>query len=76
MRSAQVNGHPALILRLDGAIDTVLAVRIDDGLITGLHAVRSPEKLSRVERETVVSRRYGRADAGMAGDRPTGRRDR
>jgi len=28
-----------------------VAVRIDDGLITGLYVVRNPEKLSRVERE-------------------------
>ncbi|MFF5971346.1 RNA polymerase sigma-70 factor [Streptomyces sp. NPDC012769] len=56
LRPAQVNGHPALILRLDGRIDTVLALRIDDGLISGLYAVRNPEKLSRVERETPVSR--------------------
>jgi RNA polymerase sigma-70 factor (TIGR02957 family) len=56
LRPAQVNGHPALILRLDGEIDTVIAVRVDDGLITGLYAVRNPEKLSRVERETAVSR--------------------
>lgn len=56
LRSAQVNSHPALILRLNGEINTVLAVRIDDGLISGLYAVRNPEKLSRVERETAVSR--------------------
>ncbi|MEU2256741.1 RNA polymerase sigma-70 factor [Nocardia xishanensis] len=53
---AQVNGYPALILRRDGEIDTVVAVRIDDGLITGLYAVRNPEKLSRVRRETALSR--------------------
>jgi RNA polymerase sigma-70 factor (TIGR02957 family) len=53
---AQVNGHPALILRLDGEIDTVMAVRIDDGLITGLYAVRNPEKLSYVERENALGR--------------------
>jgi hypothetical protein len=47
---------PALILRLNGEIDGVLAVRIDDGLVTGLYSVRNPEKLSRVERETAVSR--------------------
>ncbi|MET8146049.1 RNA polymerase sigma-70 factor [Sphaerisporangium sp. NPDC005288] len=52
----QVNGYPALALRLDGEIDTLIAVRIDDGLITGLYAVRNPEKLSRVDRETVLSR--------------------
>jgi RNA polymerase sigma-70 factor (ECF subfamily) len=56
LQLAQVNGYPALILRLSGEIDTVMAVRIDDGLITGLYAVRNPEKLSRVERETAVSR--------------------
>ncbi|MEN0134835.1 MAG: RNA polymerase sigma-70 factor [Rhodococcus sp. (in: high G+C Gram-positive bacteria)] len=52
----QMNGSPALIVRLDGEIDDVVAVRIDDGLITGLYIVRNPEKLSRVERETAVSR--------------------
>ena len=52
----QVNGCPALIVRLNGEIDDVVAVRIDDGLITGLYVVRNPEKLSRVERETAVSR--------------------
>jgi len=53
---AQVNGYPALISRIDGEIDTVLAIRIDDGLITGLYAVRNPEKLSRMEQETVLHR--------------------
>jgi RNA polymerase sigma-70 factor (TIGR02957 family) len=52
----QINGGPALIVRLNGEIDDVVAVRIDDGLITGLYVVRNPEKLSRVERETAVSR--------------------
>jgi hypothetical protein len=52
----QVNGYPALIVRLNGELDGVLAVRIDDGLVTGLYYVRNPEKLSRVERETTVSR--------------------
>src|ERR1700759_5227462 len=42
----QVNGYPALILLVDGEIDTVVALRIDDGLVTGLYAVRNPEKLS------------------------------
>ncbi|NEW47670.1 RNA polymerase sigma-70 factor [Nocardia cyriacigeorgica] len=53
---AQVNGCPALILRLDGELDSVMALRIDDGLITGLYSVRNPEKLSRMEQEIAVSR--------------------
>jgi RNA polymerase sigma-70 factor (TIGR02957 family) len=52
----QVNGHPALIIRLNGEIEHLVAMRIDDALITGLYVVRNPEKLSRVERETAVSR--------------------
>jgi RNA polymerase sigma-70 factor (TIGR02957 family) len=56
LHAAEVNGHPALIVRLDGAIDTVIAVRLDEGRITGLYAVRNPEKLSHMERETVLRR--------------------
>jgi RNA polymerase sigma-70 factor (TIGR02957 family) len=56
LQPAQVNGYPALILRLNGEIDTVVAVRIDDGLITGLYAVRNPEKLSHMQRETALRR--------------------
>ncbi|MEV7183367.1 hypothetical protein [Kitasatospora sp. NPDC093102] len=52
---AQVNGHPALILRVDGEIDLVVTMRIDDGLITGIYSVRNPEKLTHLERETAVS---------------------
>jgi RNA polymerase sigma-70 factor (ECF subfamily) len=56
LQQAQVNGYPALVLRLAGKIDTVVAVRIDDGLITGLYAVRNPDKLSHMERETALHR--------------------
>ena len=52
----QINGGPALIVRLDGEIDNVVAVRIDDGLITGLYIVRNPQKLSHVQRETALRR--------------------
>ncbi|MFF4762086.1 hypothetical protein [Streptomyces sp. NPDC001292] len=56
LRPAQVNACPALILRINGAIDTVVVLRIDDGLITGLYAVRNPEKLSHMHRETTLHR--------------------
>ena len=56
LQPAQVNGYPALILRLNGEIDTVMVVRVDDGLITGLYAVRNPEKLSHMEQETALRR--------------------
>ncbi|SDX21828.1 RNA polymerase sigma-70 factor, ECF subfamily [Saccharopolyspora shandongensis] len=56
LRPAQVNGHPALLVRHNGELDTVLAVRIDDGRIAGLYAVRNPEKLSHMVRETALRR--------------------
>ena len=56
LEPVQVNGSPALIMRLNGEIDSVLAMRVAGGLVTGLYAVRNPEKLSRVKRETALSR--------------------
>ncbi|MFD8746069.1 RNA polymerase sigma-70 factor [Streptomyces sp. NPDC059616] len=53
---AQVNAHPALIVRLDGAVDTVMTMRITDGLVSAVYAVRNPEKLSYMERETTLRR--------------------
>ncbi|TQM26397.1 RNA polymerase sigma-70 factor [Nocardia bhagyanarayanae] len=53
---ADVNGYPALILRLAGEIDTVVAVHVEDGLVTGLYSVRNPRKLSRLERATTMRR--------------------
>ncbi|MGH3157938.1 MAG: RNA polymerase subunit sigma-24, partial [Streptosporangiaceae bacterium] len=56
LQPAQVNGYPALIIRFNGELDTVLALRIDDGFITGLYAVRNPEKLSHMHQETTLRR--------------------
>ncbi|EST18498.1 RNA polymerase sigma-70 factor [Streptomyces roseochromogenus] len=53
---AHVNGHPALIVRIGGQIEGLLAVRTEDGQITGLYFVRNPEKLSRLEQETALRR--------------------
>jgi len=56
MSAVQVNGSPALLVRLNGETDGIMAMRIDDGLVTGLYFVRNPEKLSHLEHETTVSR--------------------
>ncbi|WP_149261710.1 RNA polymerase sigma-70 factor [Actinomadura sp. K4S16] len=52
-----VNGNPALILRVDGEFDGVLAVRVEDVRITGLYYVRNPDKLTHVETETPLTLR-------------------
>ncbi|WP_243719629.1 RNA polymerase sigma-70 factor [Actinomadura sp. KC06] len=53
---AQVNGCPGLILRLDGKVDTVVTMRVENGLVTGFYFVRNPEKLSRLQQETTLTR--------------------
>ncbi|MBO8190039.1 RNA polymerase sigma-70 factor [Streptomyces spirodelae] len=50
-----VNGSPALLVRLDGEIDGVMALRVEDSLITGLYYVRNPEKLSHLTSETPLT---------------------
>ncbi|MFG2018899.1 sigma factor-like helix-turn-helix DNA-binding protein [Actinomadura geliboluensis] len=52
----QINGGPGLLVRVDGNIDGVVAVRVENGFIIGAYHVRNPEKLSYVQRETTVSR--------------------
>jgi RNA polymerase sigma-70 factor (TIGR02957 family) len=56
MEPAQVNGYPALVVRFGGELDTVIAVRVEDGRISGLYAVRNPAKLSHMEQETTLMR--------------------
>lgn len=50
-----VNGNPALLLYVDGEIDGVIAVRIEDARITGLYYVRNPQKLTRIASETPLT---------------------
>ncbi|MFE7384810.1 RNA polymerase sigma-70 factor [Streptomyces zhihengii] len=52
-----VNGGPALAIHLDGVLDGVLAAHVEAGRITGLYAVRNPEKLSRIASETPLTLR-------------------
>ena len=53
---ASVNGWPALILRLDGELDSVLSLRVEEGLITAMYTVRNPDKLSRMTSESTLAR--------------------
>ena len=56
METAYVNGGLAVIVRVGGAVDTIVAMQTENGLITGIYVVRNPEKLSRVEEETAIAR--------------------
>ncbi|MEU5146292.1 RNA polymerase sigma-70 factor [Streptomyces yangpuensis] len=52
---AVVNGSPALVVRLGGEFDGVMAVRVEDSRISGLYYVRNPEKLSRLASQTPLA---------------------
>ncbi|GGZ02368.1 RNA polymerase sigma24 factor [Streptomyces olivaceoviridis] len=54
---AVVNGGPALVVRLDGELDGVMAVRVEDAGVTGPYYVRNPEKLTRIASETTLTLR-------------------
>jgi RNA polymerase sigma-70 factor (TIGR02957 family) len=54
---AVVNGNPALVLRLNGELDGILAIRVDNDRVSGLYYVRNPAKLGRVESATPLTLR-------------------
>jgi RNA polymerase sigma-70 factor (TIGR02957 family) len=56
MELVHVNGWPALLIRLGGEIDSVLSVRVDEGLVSAIYTVRNPEKLSRMMEESTLGR--------------------
>lgn len=53
---ALVNGSAALLVRVGDEIDGVIAVSVESGRVRGLYYVRNPDKLSRVEAETTLTR--------------------
>jgi RNA polymerase sigma-70 factor (ECF subfamily) len=52
-----VNGNPAIVLRVNGEVDGVIAVRVEHARITGLYYVRNPQKLTRIAAETALTLR-------------------
>ena len=51
-----VNGAPALRVVVDGELDTVGTLLVEDGLVTGLYFVRNPEKLARLDAVVALTR--------------------
>ncbi|HET7386051.1 MAG TPA: RNA polymerase sigma-70 factor [Nocardioidaceae bacterium] len=54
--SMWLNGAPAVRIDLDGELDTVASLVIEDGRITRVYAVRNPHKLVRLGEEAELSR--------------------
>ncbi|MGN9786817.1 RNA polymerase sigma-70 factor [Nonomuraea sp. ZG12] len=55
--STVVNGNPALLVRVDGEIDGVIAIDVEGARITGLYYVRNPAKLTRIAAENPLTLR-------------------
>ncbi|WP_063792596.1 RNA polymerase sigma-70 factor [Streptomyces atriruber] len=55
LEPVQINGGPALLVRIDGEVDGVLAVHMENGYVTGAYHVRNPGKLLHVEHEIAIS---------------------
>lgn len=52
----EVNGAPALRVVVDGEVDSVGTVLVEDGLVTGIYIVRNPEKLRRLDEVVALTR--------------------
>ncbi|ELP70661.1 RNA polymerase sigma-70 factor [Streptomyces turgidiscabies] len=52
-----VNGGLALAVHLGDELDGIMAMRFENGLVTGLYYVRNPEKLTRAGTETPLTLR-------------------
>ncbi|MFD0362935.1 RNA polymerase sigma-70 factor [Nocardia sp. GCM10030253] len=52
-----VNAGPALALHVDGELDGVIVMHIEDTRITGLYFVRNPQKLTHIESATPLTLR-------------------
>lgn len=53
---AQINGWPALLLRLHGQVDAIMSLRVEEGLVSGIYTVRNPEKLSGITQRATLAR--------------------
>ena len=51
-----VNGAPAVTVLLDGELDTVVTLPVEDGRVTGLYVLRNPDKLGRLGEVTPLGR--------------------
>jgi RNA polymerase sigma-70 factor (ECF subfamily) len=52
----EVNGGPALVVTIRGELDSIVTFLVEDGLVTGLYAVRNPEKLRHLAEPVTLAR--------------------
>ncbi len=55
-RIVWLNGSPAVLIDLDGELDTAVSLDIEGGRISHIYAVRNPDKLTHLREELQLSR--------------------
>ena len=55
-RIVWLNGAPAVLIDLDGELDTAVSLDIEGGRISRIYAVRNPDKLTHLVEELRLSR--------------------
>ena len=48
---AEVNGEPAVVLRVGGRLDGVYVMSVEDGAITAIRVMRNPDKLTYIDHQ-------------------------
>jgi RNA polymerase sigma-70 factor (ECF subfamily) len=56
VRTAWLNGSPAIRIDLGGHVDTAVSLAVEEGCITRIYAVRNPHKLARLDGVVSVTR--------------------
>jgi hypothetical protein len=51
-----LNGAPAVRIDLDGALFTAVSLAVQGGRISRIYAVSNPQKLARLDTETLLTR--------------------
>jgi RNA polymerase sigma-70 factor (ECF subfamily) len=51
LRLEDINGEPALVLRLSGHLESILVLSVADSVISDIRVVRNPDKLSHIDRQ-------------------------
>jgi RNA polymerase sigma-70 factor (ECF subfamily) len=51
LRIEDVNSEPAIVLRVSGRLESLFVFSVDGDAITGIRAVRNPDKLARIDRQ-------------------------
>jgi RNA polymerase sigma-70 factor (ECF subfamily) len=50
----EVNGEPAMVVRVAGRLDGIYVMAVEDGAIAAIRVVRNPDKLTYIERQLTV----------------------